>query len=101
MDTPTDRRDATPETPPAESETPASRSLEESTDDQPAWPAEEEPARPRSFFKLERGDLLPFCLLIGFSAWLWSRASDSLGSSAAFIGAAIGLVIAYVVRTFC
>jgi hypothetical protein len=89
METPSGTPDAPPETPAAEPEAP------------PAPPAEEEPARPGSFFKLERGDILPFCLLIGFSAWLWSHASDSLGSSAAFIGAALGLVIAYVVRTFC
>ena len=101
METPTDRPDATPETPPAESDTPASPSLAEPTDDQPAPSTDEQPAHPRSFFKLERGDILPFCLLIGFSAWLWSHASDALGNWAAFIGAAFGLVIAFVVRTFC
>jgi hypothetical protein len=97
METPSETSDAPLETPAAEPEAPAPLPMEEQT----ATRAEEQPALPRSFFKLERGDMLPFCLLIGFSAWLWSRASDSLGSSAAFIGAAIGLVIAYVVRTFC
>jgi hypothetical protein len=97
METPSEIPDAPLETPAAEPEAPASTPTEK----QPATPAAEPPARPRSFFKLERGDLLPFCLLIAFSAWLWSHASDSLGSSAAFIGAALGLVIAYVVRTFC
>ncbi len=97
METPSDISDAPRQTPAAEPEASASSPME----GQPATPAEQQPALARSFFKLERGDVLPFCLLIGFSAWLWSRASDSLGSSAAFIGAAIGLVIAYVVRTFC
>jgi hypothetical protein len=92
METPSETPGALPEMPAAESEAPASPSLEEPTGDLLAPSAEEQPARPGSFFKLERDDVLPFCLLIGFSAWLWSHASDSLGSSAAFIGAALGLV---------
>jgi hypothetical protein len=96
METPSETPDA-PEMPAAEPEAPVAIPAEA----QPAKPTEDVVVRPRSFFKLERGDVLPFCLLIGFSAWLWSHASDSLGSSAAFIGAALGLVIAYVVRTFC
>ncbi len=101
MDTPTDRADATPERAPAESETPVAPALGELAGAEPAPSTDEQPARPSSFFKLERGDLLPFCLLIGFSAWLWSHASDALGNWAAVIGAAFGLVIAFVVRTFC
>ncbi len=97
METPSDTSDASQETPAAEPEAPVAIPAE----GQPAEPTEDEVVRPRSFFKLERGDLLPFCLLIGLSAWLWSHANDSLGSGAAFIGAAFGLVIAYLVRTFC
>jgi hypothetical protein len=56
---------------------------------------------PARFLGLELGDVLPFCLLIGFSAWLWSRASDTLGVGAPFLGAAIGLAVAFLVRNFC
>jgi hypothetical protein len=59
------------------------------------------PPAPARVLGLERGDVLPFCILIGFSAWLWSHANASLGSGAAFLGAAIGLAVAYLVRTFC
>jgi hypothetical protein len=96
METPSETPGALPEMPAAESESPAG-----TPSDEPTSAPAEEPARPGSFFKLERGDILPFCLLIGFSAWLWSHASDSLGGGAVFLGAAFGLVIAYLVRTFC
>jgi hypothetical protein len=63
-------------------------------------PQEQSPA-PHHLWKLDRGDVLPFVILIGSSAWLWSHASASLGSGAAFLGAAIGLAIAFLVRAFC
>jgi len=64
-------------------------------------PIEQQSPAPNHLWKLERGDILPFCILIGFSAWLWSHASATLGSGAALLGAVIGLAIAYLVRTFC
>jgi hypothetical protein len=74
----------------------------ESPVDAPAQPPlAKQSSGPRRLFGLEAGDLVPFCILMGFSAWLWSRASESLGSGAALIGAAIGLAVAYLVRTFC
>jgi hypothetical protein len=63
-------------------------------------PQEQSPA-PNHLWKLDRGDVLPFVILIGSSAWLWSHASARLGSGAAFLGAAIGLAIAFLVRAFC
>jgi hypothetical protein len=67
----------------------------------PETPPEEPSPAPTHLWKLDRGDVLPFCILIGFSAWLWSHASASLGGGSALLGAAIGLAIAYLVRTFC
>jgi hypothetical protein len=74
----------------------------ESPADAPPEPPVDQPApEPRRLLGVEVGDLLPFLILIGFSAWLWSRAGDSLGAIAPFLGAAIGLAVAYLVRTFC
>jgi len=67
----------------------------------PAAPAEEQQPAPARFLKLELGDLVTFCVLIGFSAWLWSHASATLGSGAPLLGAAIGLAVAFLVREFC
>jgi hypothetical protein len=67
----------------------------------PDEPAEEARPAPKRFLGLELGDLLPFCILIGFSAWLWARASATLGSGAPLLGAVIGLAIAFLVRAFC
>jgi hypothetical protein len=64
-------------------------------------PAEEPQPAPSRLLGLEFGDLLPFCILTGSSAWLWSRATPTLGSGAPFLGAAIGLAIAFLVRKFC
>jgi hypothetical protein len=69
--------------------------------EEPANPTETPPCVPARFLGLEAGDVLPFLILIGFSAWLWSRASASLGNGAPLLGAAIGLAIAFLVRTFC
>jgi hypothetical protein len=77
------------------SEHPADAPVETPPDEQ------KQPSAPSSFLKFERGDLLPFCLVIGFSTWLWSHASASLGWVAILIGAAIGLAVACLVRTFC
>jgi len=63
--------------------------------------AEEHRAPPAERSGLTVGDLLSFAILIGFSAWLWSHAGASLGGAAPLLGAAIGLAIAFVVRTFC
>jgi hypothetical protein len=73
----------------------------ESPTDAPAEAPVEKSPEPRRLLGLEAGDVLPFCILIGFSAWLWSRASESLGGAAALIGAAIGLAVACLVRRFC
>ena len=73
----------------------------ESPTDGSVEPPVEKLPPPRRVLGLEAGDLVPFCILIGFSAWLWSRASGSLGSGAALIGAAIGLAVACLVRAFC
>jgi hypothetical protein len=62
---------------------------------------QEQSSAPNHLWKLDRGDVLPFVILIGSSAWLWSHASASLGNGAAFLGAAIGLGIAFLVRAFC
>jgi len=67
----------------------------------PRTPPEEQSPAPTHLWKLDRGDVLPFFILIGFSAWLWSHAGASLGGGAAFLGAAIGLAIAFLVRAFC
>jgi hypothetical protein len=67
----------------------------------PEEPTEPQPATPVRLLGLEPGDILTFCILIGFSAWLWSRASETLGSGAALLGAAIGLAVAFLVRRFC
>jgi hypothetical protein len=64
-------------------------------------PPQEQSSAPNHLWKLDRGDVLPFVILIGSSAWLWSHASASLGSGAAFLGAGIGLGIAFLVRAFC
>jgi hypothetical protein len=64
--------------------------------------AVEEPTpAPTRILGLELGDILSFCILIGSSAWLWSRASTDLGRGAPLLGAAIGLAIACLVRAFC
>ncbi len=64
-------------------------------------PLEEPTPAPIRVLGLQLGDILSFCILIGFSAWLWSRASADLGRGAPLLGAAIGLVIACLVRAFC
>jgi hypothetical protein len=64
-------------------------------------PAEEQPPGPESFWKFGLGDLLPLILLTGFSVFLWSRATPTLGSSAPLLGAAIGVAIFLLVRAFC
>ena len=67
----------------------------------PQPPVEEQSPAPRRFWGIEVGDVLTFVILIGTSAWLWSHAGATLGSGAAFVGAAIGLAVACLVRTFC
>jgi hypothetical protein len=62
---------------------------------------DEPPPAPTRVLGFELGDLLSFGILIGLSAWLWSHASATLGSGAPILGAAIGLVIALLVRAFC
>ncbi|HET6323564.1 MAG TPA: hypothetical protein VFG04_02595 [Planctomycetaceae bacterium] len=64
-------------------------------------PVEELTSAPTRVLGFELGDILSFCILIGFSAWLWSRASADLGRGAPLLGAAIGLAIACLVRAFC
>jgi hypothetical protein len=70
--------------------------------DVPAAPPADEPQpEPESFWKFGLGDLLSLILLTGFSVFLWSRATPTLGSSAPLLGAAIGVAISLLVRAFC
>jgi hypothetical protein len=64
-------------------------------------PVEEPQPAPTRILGLELSDLLPFCILIGCSTWLWSRATADLGPGAPLLGAGIGLAIAFLVRAFC
>ena len=42
------------------------------------------------------------CVVTGaFSAWLWSRGIEQIGIAAPFIGAAIGVCVGYLCRSFC
>jgi hypothetical protein len=64
-------------------------------------PAEEQSPGPESFWKFGLGDLLSLILVTGFSVFLWSRATPTLGSTAPLLGAAIGVAIFLLVRAFC
>jgi hypothetical protein len=64
-------------------------------------PAEEQQPGPESFWKFGLGDLLSLILMIGFSVFLWSRATPTLGSGAPLLGAVIGVAIFFLVRAFC